>query len=381
MKMWRVGSLVVTAFVSFAVAVRADEGADALLKDVATATNAVQTLTANLTLSKQSGDKTPRNSYGTIRLMKPNYAFIQLGAPIRQNIASDGKTLWTLMTTRDEYLKSPVDANGSNITAKWAFPVQLFFNPDVMAVGGTRYKKTTTLSADETIRGESYNVVTVNVTDSEKKEPDQRLKLYIGTDKLIHRTVLEENKNDRVYRWSAVLNEMQVGATLTPATFAFHLPEDAELYKADPYLKYLLKVGKTVPDFALPIPNGGQVSLSQMLQGKKAVLVNFWFAGCPHCRQEFPHLQQLYREYKDQGLALITVNRGDSSDIINQFLQLRHLDFPVAMAAKGPESIFQGYGVYAYPSNFLIDSRGKVLFRSAGFDEEKVRDALEDIGL
>jgi hypothetical protein len=39
----------------------------------------------------------------------------------------------------------------------------------------------------------------------------------------------------------------------------------------------LLPAGKVAPDFNLPMPRGGQLSLTDARRGKKAVLVNFWF--------------------------------------------------------------------------------------------------------
>ena len=39
----------------------------------------------------------------------------------------------------------------------------------------------------------------------------------------------------------------------------------------------LLAVGEGTPDFDLPSPSGGRFTLHDALQGKKAVLVNFWF--------------------------------------------------------------------------------------------------------
>src|SRR5262249_12333016 len=38
-------------------------------------------------------------------------------------------------------------------------------------------------------------------------------------------------------------------------------------------------LGKTAPDFLLPLASGGNQALSDVLRGRKAVLVNFWFYG------------------------------------------------------------------------------------------------------
>jgi hypothetical protein len=44
-------------------------------------------------------------------------------------------------------------------------------------------------------------------------------------------------------------------------------------------------------------------------------------------------------------------------------------------------SIFRDYGVRSYPTNYVIDSRGKVVFRCIGFDEQGIKKALADLGV
>jgi hypothetical protein len=39
------------------------------------------------------------------------------------------------------------------------------------------------------------------------------------------------------------------------------------------------------------------------------------------------------------------------------------------------------YGVQAYPTNYVIDSTGKVVFRCVGFDPEGIKAALAKLGV
>ena len=47
----------------------------------------------------------------------------------------------------------------------------------------------------------------------------------------------------------------------------------------------------------------------------------------------------------------------------------------------GANSVFQQYGVQGYPTNYLLDENGKVVFRSLGFDEAGLHTALAKLGL
>jgi thioredoxin-related protein len=50
--------------------------------------------------------------------------------------------------------------------------------------------------------------------------------------------------------------------------------------------------------------------------------------------------------------------------------------------ASGKDSpIFQQYAVQAYPTNYVLDSTGKIVFRSVGFDEPGIRAALKKLGV
>jgi hypothetical protein len=85
-----------------------------------------------------------------------------------------------------------------------------------------------------------------------------------------------------------------------------------------------------------------------------------------------------------KGLELIAINNGDPKDRINKYVKDGSFTFPIAMG--GPMNtkdyaVFENYGVQAYPTNYVIDSSGKVVYRSIGFDEKGIRAALESLGV
>ena len=99
---------------------------------------------------------------------------------------------------------------------------------------------------------------------------------------------------------------------------------------------------------------------------------------------EFPHLQKIYDELKDKGLELVAINNGDPKEVINKYVDENKWSFKIVMGGEhGAEGadVFTQYGVLAYPTNYLIDSEGKVVWRSAGFDEAGLRAAIKEMGL
>lgn len=149
-------------------------------------------------------------------------------------------------------------------------------------------------------------------------------------------------------------------------------------------------VGKPAPDFSLPsaTAQGQTLALNDLRRGRKAVLVNFWFAGCGPCRAEFPHLQKMYTELKDKGLEVVAIDMGDSRDEIGKVIAKDHLTFPVAVGGQPPEgdpaNVFARYGVQLYPTNFLLNADGQIVWHSAGFEGDglpELRAELAKLGV
>jgi thiol-disulfide isomerase/thioredoxin len=146
-------------------------------------------------------------------------------------------------------------------------------------------------------------------------------------------------------------------------------------------------VSRPAPLFDLPAAAGGKVSLNDLLASKKAVLINFWFYGCGPCRAETPHLQKLYTQLKDKGFEIVAINLGDPPDAVQKYIKDFNVTFPVALGGSprnGERSVFSDYGVSAYPTNFLIDHDGKVVWHNRGYEEsaiEELRKELEKVGV
>jgi len=97
-------------------------------------------------------------------------------------------------------------------------------------------------------------------------------------------------------------------------------------------------------------------------------------------------LQKLYSELKDKGLEMVAINFRDPAETINRYVNENKFTFKIGMGDKaaGDSKNYQVpalYGVEAYPTNYVIDSEGKVLFRCVGFNEEGIRDALARLGV
>ena len=82
-------------------------------------------------------------------------------------------------------------------------------------------------------------------------------------------------------------------------------------------------------------------------------------------------------------MELVAVNHGDDAAQINKYTAEGGFTFKIAMdRPKANDTGLSGkYGVKGYPSNYLLDSNGKIVFRSVGFDEAGIRAALAKLGV
>lgn len=144
---------------------------------------------------------------------------------------------------------------------------------------------------------------------------------------------------ERVALYEAKINELR-------ATFA---------------LRRALAAGDPAPDFSLPDPQGGLVSLSELLP-RGPVVVTFYRGGwCPYCNLQLRAYQALLPELADLSASLLAI----SPQLPDGSLSTREtnaLAFPVLSDVGN--AVARGFGlVYALPQELrdTLQSLGKAL--------------------
>lgn len=106
--------------------------------------------------------------------------------------------------------------------------------------------------------------------------------------------------------------------------------------------------------------------LLQSLHGK-VVLVDFWASWCAPCRRSFPWMNDLQQRHAAQGLVVVAVNVDQDRALANAFLREIPVSFRLEYDPAG--ALAEQFHVQAMPTSFLIDRRGTVRGRHAGFRE------------
>jgi len=105
----------------------------------------------------------------------------------------------------------------------------------------------------------------------------------------------------------------------------------------------------------------------------KPLLVNFWATWCDPCRDEFPDLVKIDKEYRPKGLDFISISLDDPPDIktaVPDFLKKMQATMPAyVLNVSDPEPAIQTVDPEwsgALPATFLFDANGAVVFKQFG---------------
>ena len=88
------------------------------------------------------------------------------------------------------------------------------------------------------------------------------------------------------------------------------------------------------------------------------MLLVFSDPHCGPCEDLAPHLVRIHREYRDEGLVVLMVTRGDVEENRRK-ADRSGFEFPVAIQDRWKLS--KEYGIFAMPVAFLIDQEGIII--------------------
>lgn len=131
-------------------------------------------------------------------------------------------------------------------------------------------------------------------------------------------------------------------------------------------------IGKPVPDFAEPMLEDPQRTVTQEDLKGDVALLNVWATWCPTCRAEHSYFNKL----AEQGVLIYGVNYKDESQAARDWLD--ELGNPYRYSIEDRlGSMGINLGVYGAPETFLIDADGIIHYKYIGAVDERVwRDQL-----
>jgi thiol-disulfide isomerase/thioredoxin len=116
------------------------------------------------------------------------------------------------------------------------------------------------------------------------------------------------------------------------------------------------------PPFALPTLTGDSVSLTDY-RGK-VTLVNFWASWCDPCREEFPHMAALYRDFARTDFDIAAISDDLDEGKMRAFVREFSPPFPILVGGGRMKGTYHYRGL---PYSVLLDRHGRIIERIFGF--------------
>jgi thiol-disulfide isomerase/thioredoxin len=123
------------------------------------------------------------------------------------------------------------------------------------------------------------------------------------------------------------------------------------------------RVSKVNTDFDFA-DEKGNVQNSSSLRGK-VVFINFWASWCPPCRAEFPTIEALYTQLKDNpDVFFLTINEDSDPAAGKAYLDKEGFSIPMYRSnGNVPREIYSG----TLPTTIILDKNGEIRFHHTGF--------------
>jgi peroxiredoxin len=98
---------------------------------------------------------------------------------------------------------------------------------------------------------------------------------------------------------------------------------------------------------------------------------------------ELPRLQPLYEQYKDQGFEVVAVEAKRDTERARKFIEEKGLTYTLLENAEDEAEIVGSmFKVRSFPTSFLIDRDGRVMYYHLGFDagdEEQLEEEIKTL--
>lgn len=122
--------------------------------------------------------------------------------------------------------------------------------------------------------------------------------------------------------------------------------------------------GDKIQDFTFTTYDGQNITLSDILKEKEAVLINIWATWCGPCRNEFPFLEEAYKQYQDKvEVIALSCEPSDTPDVLKDFAAKYGLTFKIG---QDPVDFLSALRISSIPTTLMVDRFGTICFVESG---------------
>lgn len=302
---------------------------------------------------------------------------------------SNGKTVYLQRYdgTKMNNLDSVVAKNN-----KAVFKVKQSENTDAYCLMMKGWRRPLTFFADNkdvTISGDyqKYNGINVLASESQNKlnkfmsevndiENEQEIKYFVLD-------FLKQNIDNPIcyyimyrYKWALNIDDMNRMLEIIPDNVTSAYKDLTVKYKEG---LEMTQPGKPYIDFKQKDVNGDIFVFSNVFDKSKVIILDFWASWCPDCRKANPKLVEIYNQFKDKGLDIVSVSLDTDEAAWKKAIADDNLSWKNHVSdLNGWNNVVADlYTIAFIPQSFIIDKNGVIIEKN--LPEEKLFDCISSI--
>jgi peroxiredoxin len=84
---------------------------------------------------------------------------------------------------------------------------------------------------------------------------------------------------------------------------------------------------------------------------------------------ELPRLEPLWTKYKDRGFSVVVVEANRDTERATKFIEENKLTYYLLETEEDNDVVDEVFGIGGFPTSFVIDREGKIIYCHLGFAE------------
>ena len=84
---------------------------------------------------------------------------------------------------------------------------------------------------------------------------------------------------------------------------------------------------------------------------------------------ELPRLEPLWNKYKARGFSVVVIEAARDTERAKKFIDENKLTYHLLETEENNDVVDDVFNVHVFPTSFMVDREGRVLYCHIGFDE------------
>lgn len=110
------------------------------------------------------------------------------------------------------------------------------------------------------------------------------------------------------------------------------------------------------------------------------IYIDFWASWCEPCRESFPFLNDLKKQFESKGVTVVGINVDKHSEDAVKFMNGNKPNFIIASDTGG--ACAKTMNLKAMPSSYILNQAGEVVYEQKGFrraDIDKIKEKIQQL--